>query len=180
MNVRFIRESDAETFLAVRKHLANETPFLLRRSDEINLTVEQQRKQIQHVLLQDAHLLLVAEHAGSLVGFLLGLRGEPQRKKHVLTLVVGVLQAFARQGIGTQFLVTTEQWACPRGITRLELHVLTNNQAAIALYRKQGFEVEGRMKDSQYIDGHYVDEYLLAKILDEQRSLMDKLLMQGR
>jgi hypothetical protein len=35
------------------------------------------------------------------------------------------------------------------------------------------------MKDSQYIDGHYVDEYLLAKILDEQRSLMDKLLMQG-
>src|SRR5947207_12333412 len=111
LNIRPIAESDAEEFLPLRKRLADETPFLLRSSDEITLTIEQQRGQIRQ-FQQGAHLLLVAQHStNSLVGFLMGVRGEPHRTRHVLTLVIGVLQAHTRQGIGTRLFAEMEQWS---------------------------------------------------------------------
>ncbi len=58
-----------------------------------------------------------------------------------------------------------EQWARQRVITCLELTVMTHNQAGVALYKKQGFEIEGRKKHSLLVDGYYVDEYLMAKLL---------------
>jgi RimJ/RimL family protein N-acetyltransferase len=58
-----------------------------------------------------------------------------------------------------------EQWASLRAITRLELTVMTHNQAGVALYKKQGFEIEGRKRHSLLVGGHYVDEYLMAKLL---------------
>jgi RimJ/RimL family protein N-acetyltransferase len=42
---------------------------------------------------------------------------------------------------------------------------MTHNQARVALYKKQGFEIEGRKRHSLLVGGHYVDEYLMAKLL---------------
>jgi RimJ/RimL family protein N-acetyltransferase len=58
-----------------------------------------------------------------------------------------------------------EQWAEGIGIRRLELTVMTHNERAVGLYKKIGFEVEGLRKDSLYVDGRYVDEYSMAKLL---------------
>ena len=100
MNIRPIAESDAEAFLQLRKRIADESPFMLRSADEFTQTTEQQRGQIQQ--FQQGHLLLVAEHHEALVGFLMGVCGEPRRTRHVLTLVVGVLQSYTRQGCGSR------------------------------------------------------------------------------
>jgi RimJ/RimL family protein N-acetyltransferase len=42
---------------------------------------------------------------------------------------------------------------------------LVNNEAALALHRKMGFGIEGRKKHSLLINGSYVDEYWMAKLL---------------
>ncbi|KGX92275.1 hypothetical protein N781_17515 [Pontibacillus halophilus JSM 076056 = DSM 19796] len=52
-------------------------------------------------------------------------------------------------------------------ITRLELHVVTANEPAIKLYNQRGFEIEGTIRNSLYIDGHYYDEYIMAKQLKQ-------------
>jgi RimJ/RimL family protein N-acetyltransferase len=165
MEIRVIHERDAEAFLSLRKQVVGETLFMLREPDEITMTAEQQQKQIRQMFSQGSHLLLVVEHDEQLVGFLIGTRGELKRNRHSLSLVVGILQAFTGRGIGTQLFMAMEQWASLRAITRLELTVMTHNQAGVALYKKQGFEIEGRKRHSLLVGGHYVDEYLMAKLL---------------
>jgi RimJ/RimL family protein N-acetyltransferase len=69
------------------------------------------------------------------------------------------------QGVGTQLFIAMGEWASQKNIHRLELTVMTHNQAGIALYKKRGFEIEGEKKHAIVIDGHYVDEYYMAKLL---------------
>lgn len=38
-------------------------------------------------------------------------------------------------------------------------------EPGIALYKKQGFEIEGTRKHAYIINGQYVDEYYMGKIL---------------
>lgn len=43
--------------------------------------------------------------------------------------------------------------------------MLAHNHRAIALYSKVGFRFEGTKRDSLLVDGLYVDEYYMAKLL---------------
>jgi putative acetyltransferase len=47
---------------------------------------------------------------------------------------------------------------------RLELQVYTDNERAINLYKKFGFEIEGTLRDYAYGDGHYLDAYEMARL----------------
>ena len=50
-------------------------------------------------------------------------------------------------------------------VRKVSLTVLLDNQAAVALYRMSGFEVEGTLKDQYFIDGRYRSALLMAKFL---------------
>jgi putative acetyltransferase len=49
-------------------------------------------------------------------------------------------------------------------VSRLELTVYTDNEPAIALYRKFGFEVEGTHKAYALRAGRYVDSLSMARL----------------
>jgi RimJ/RimL family protein N-acetyltransferase len=42
---------------------------------------------------------------------------------------------------------------------------MTHNERAVRLYRKMGFIIEGTTREDLYVDGHYVDQYLMGKLL---------------
>ena len=50
------------------------------------------------------------------------------------------------------------------GVLRIELTVYVDNAAAIALYRKFGFETEGRHRGYALRDGRYVDALAMARL----------------
>ncbi|MBL8192483.1 MAG: GNAT family N-acetyltransferase, partial [Blastocatellia bacterium] len=49
-------------------------------------------------------------------------------------------------------------------LLRLELEVYCDNDAAIALYKKFGFEIEGRLVKFSFREGEYVDAFFMARL----------------
>jgi RimJ/RimL family protein N-acetyltransferase len=165
LTIRHIRETDAEPFLALSKQLDQETTFRLLEPGERTTSIEDQRDIIRRFHSADNHALLVAEWDGRLVGYIAGMGGKYRRNRRTVEVVVAVLHAFWGRGIGSRLFEELETWVRQHGIHRLELSVMVHNARAIRLYRQLGFDIEGRRRDSLFVDGEYVDEYAMAKLL---------------
>jgi RimJ/RimL family protein N-acetyltransferase len=166
MLIRPIHEADAEGFLRLCRKLDEETSFMMLEPGERTTTVEEQLGRIRAIEESPNQTILVAEEAGQLVGYIAILGGSYHRNRHSAYIVAGILQAFAGQGLGRQLFTEGERWARSVGLHRLELTVMAHNHRAIALYTKMGFRFEGTKRDSLKVDGVYVDEYYMAKLLD--------------
>ncbi|QTD47321.1 GNAT family N-acetyltransferase [Ottowia testudinis] len=93
------------------------------------------------------------------------------RRRHVLGLGMAVAGAWQARGIGSLLLRSllehADHWL---GARRIELTVYTDNAAAIALYRKHGFEVEGTQREFAFRDGCYVDALMMARLASSLRA----------
>ena len=164
--IREIREDDAEAYLALCNRLDEETNFRMYEPGERRTSTEQQQRAIRDVLAWDNSTILVAEQDGDLLGCLEAYGGKFHRDRHSVYIAVGVIQAYTGKGLGTQLFVELERWALEREIHRLELTVMVDNPPAIGLYRKMGFEIEGRKRHALRVDGVFIDEYLMSRLLD--------------
>jgi RimJ/RimL family protein N-acetyltransferase len=163
--IREIKESDAEEFLNLCKKIDAETQFMMFEPGERPITLEEQKDEIKEILLRNNQTIFVTENDGQLIGYLAAYGGRYKRNRHSVYVITGILQAFTSQGIGTRLFEELEKWARENRIHRLELTVMAHNEAALALYKKMGFEIEGRKQHSFVLNGSYVDEYCMAKLL---------------
>ena len=109
--------------------------------------------------------VLVAEVKGEVVGNL-GLHSAGRaRRRHAAGIGMSVRDDWQRRGVGTALLQAAidlaDNWL---NYVRLELTVYTDNVAAIALYRKFDFVVEGTLVAYSYRNGRYVDAYSMARL----------------
>ncbi|MGG3564377.1 GNAT family N-acetyltransferase [Neobacillus rhizosphaerae] len=165
MIIREARESDAENLVSLIKQVEKESEFMLMEAGERQITPELQQQRIQSIQRSENSTIFVAEKGEQLVGYMFAMGGTAKRNQHSLYVVIGILKDYRGQGIGTRLFEKLEDWAVERNIRRLELTTVTRNVAGVALYKKMGFEVEGTKKDSLLIDGEFVDEYYMAKLL---------------
>ncbi len=88
------------------------------------------------------------------------------RRRHVASIGMGVKDNYQGLGVGSALLATAinlaDKWL---NLTRLELSVYTDNERAITLYKKFGFEIEGESKNYAFRDGQYVSVYHMARIV---------------
>ena len=164
--IRQIKENDAEEFLNLCKKIDAETEFMMFEPGERPTTIEEQTNEIKDMLSTDNQTIFIAEKDDQLIGYLTAYGGRYNRNRHNAYIITGILQSFTSQGIGTKLFEELEGWAKKNKINRLELTVMAHNELAIALYTKMGFEIEGKKKQSLFINGSYVDEYCIAKLLD--------------
>ena len=81
---------------------------------------------------------------------------------------IGMLVARDRRGrgVGSALVAAAVEWARERGLHKLSLGVFPHNDAAIALYRKPGFEVEGlRRKHIRRASGELWDSIVMGLLL---------------
>ena len=87
----------------------------------------------------------------------------------ILYLGMTIDADYRGQGIGTAMMVAALEWARAQpGVHKVELEVWPHNAAGIALYRKVGFEVEGRRRRHyRRRNGELWDAILMALVLDD-------------
>lgn len=111
-------------------------------------------------------LLLAAEIDGEVVGTS-GLHpaGPQLRRRHALYLGLSVASAAQGRGVGSALMAAmcdyADRWVAA---LRVELTVFVDNERAIGLYRKFGFETEGRLRAYALRDGQYVDVFTMARL----------------
>ncbi len=169
MHIREVTEQDAERFLRLCKQADAESQFLLFEEDERSTTVEEQRKMIESFVASENSTIFIVENEETFVGYLLARGGAAKRNRHSVYIVIAILQAHTGKGIGTALFAHLEDWARKRSIIRLELGAMEPNTHALALYKKMGFAVEGKKQRAFYMNDTYIDEYMMAKFLDEVR-----------
>jgi putative acetyltransferase len=110
--------------------------------------------------------LLVACVDGEVVGNL-GLETFPNRPRvrHTGSIGMAVRDDWQGKGVGTALmgaaLDLADNWL---NLSRIELQVYADNSAAVALYKRLGFEIEGTHRCYAFRDGEYVDAYSMARL----------------
>jgi putative acetyltransferase len=107
---------------------------------------------------------LVAAVEGMVVGAVSLEIGEG-RRRHSGSLEMAVRDDYQGRGVGAALLTAivelAENWL---GLQRLELVVFTDNNPAIALYKRFNFAVEGTLRQYAYRNGAIADVYTMARL----------------
>lgn len=165
MIIREIKLEDAEKFLNMLKQLDKETKYMLYEEDERNCTIQDMKERLSKREDNTKHITFIVEDNGDIIGFLSAYRGLVNRIKHSAYIVIGMLEPYRGKGIGMALIEKLFKWARNNKIIRLELTVVKDNRYAVNLYKKMGFKVEGIREKAMIVDGKYVDEYYMGKIL---------------
>lgn len=164
MIIRPVEIQDSEKFLKMLNQLDNETNNMMYEPGERKTTIEDMQINIGNINSSESRTL-IAEDNENIVGFISAERGFANRIKHNAYIVMGILKDYRGRGMGEKLFQEIIKWALESNIIRLELTVMTHNEGAIHLYKKMGFEIEGLKEKSLIVNGKYVDEYYMGKIL---------------
>ena len=108
---------------------------------------------------------LVADDNGRCVGVVTVWHSQEPRMTHCGGIGMMVHPNYWSMGIGSQLMAVildiTDNWLA---LTRVELEVNTDNPAAIRLYQKFGFEIEGTHRFHVFGNGRWADSYFMARL----------------
>ncbi|WP_404357764.1 GNAT family N-acetyltransferase [Cytobacillus firmus] len=165
MIIRHITPADAQSLADLITQVENESDYILFEPGERQTSAEAQLKRIEAIQKVDHSAIIIAEQNNRLIGFVMAVGGAAKRNRHSAYLVAGILREHRGRGIGTKLFIELDRWAREHHIHRLELTTVIHNQAGVTLYKKAGFQIEGTKKHSLMINGEFVDEYYMGKLL---------------
>jgi len=156
MHVRDATFEDCDAIGAGMKVVVDEGRWLATEA----ATAEGLAERFRQVILE-GDPLLVLEERGGIIGAL-GLHST--EAAGVLSLGMWVLPAHRGRG-GGRMLMEAALAERPEDVHKLELEVWPDNEAAIALYRKLGFEEEGLRRDHyRRRDGSLLSSLIMARL----------------
>jgi L-phenylalanine/L-methionine N-acetyltransferase len=87
------------------------------------------------------------------------------RRRHAGAIGISVHEDWQGKGVGKELMRAivdlADNWL---NLTRLELEVYADNEAAIRLYERFGFEVEGRLRQHALRNGEFVDSIMMGRL----------------
>jgi putative acetyltransferase len=159
ITIRKAEPSDAE---GIRK--CNTAPQVFRNTLQLPYRSLESVREFLNKSGEGDHILVAV--IDSEIAGVIGLHGSSKpRINHRAEIGMMVRDDWQGKGVGTAMMQAVvdlaDRWL---NLTRIDLTVFTDNERAIALYRKFGFEIEGTLRKYAFRDGEFVDAYLMARV----------------
>ncbi|MCG7392322.1 GNAT family N-acetyltransferase [Microvirga sp. ACRRW] len=158
LTIRATRPSDCEAIAALAS-LPGYRWGTLRMPHQ---TPEETRKWLESLGANNVSLAAFLNE--QIVGHI-GLTRLAGRRAHAANIGMGVHDDHRGRGIGSsllrEVLMIADDWL---NLNRIELTVYVDNAPAIALYKRNGFEVEGTHRSFAFRGGSFVDAHAMARI----------------
>jgi len=146
--------------------VAKETDFLSFEEGNYHRNAEEERQLIMSnkVTGLGVHLIARDPSDNSIVAVTTGI-SPGRRCRHVYVLLLTVKKSHWRMGIGKKMTLRTIEECKKLGAEKITLRVRTDNLAAIALYMKMGFTIDGSSIKEAKVNGQYKDLYSMSLFL---------------
>ena len=143
--VRNAVASDARALRETMQRTHAQTDYLLSYPDEQSVDDEQEARSLEEMERSGNEVELVAIIDGRIVGSA-GVSAVRSRCKvaHRARFGISILKEHWGMGIGRVLMDTCVDCARQAGYSQLELEVVADNERAVSLYRRAGFEEYGR------------------------------------
>ena len=124
------------------------------------------KAQIPETAASPNHIMLLALDDDKIVGIGTISSSWKIKSRHNGELGIVVENAHQGQGIGSEIIRRLIEWCRKNGITtRIQLDTRCDNELAVKLYQRFGFEIEGCLKNTTLLDGKYYDLYVMGLML---------------
>ena len=165
VRIREALPADAPALVDVIMAINEETEFL-GTSEDRPLWAERPEQGLREMRQRGTGIYFMAIDSSGVVGFIGAFPGGFARTRGIVYVAhVGVRERRRGRGIGPRLFEALEAWARVRKVRRLELRVDVDNPHALALYRRRGFEIEGRVPDAARIGDAWRDHYWMSRPL---------------
>ena len=162
VQIRPAMPRDAREWIRHVGEVAAEGRFI--RTERATWTVREIRKRWRRSwTVQKADIVAVVEDR--VIGSLsIGREANPVTR-HVASLGMSVDADWRGKGLGSALMAEAFRWARWAGVEKLALTVYPHNQRALNLYKKFGFEEEGRLTGHSKKSHGYDDEIVMGRWL---------------
>ena len=165
--VKEAEPSEAKELIRYVASVGGESDFLTFGAGEYKISLEQEIKFIHGSIETDNQAILIGWVQNEIVGCVTFRAGKWQKVKHTGEFGVTVSKKNWGLGIGTLITEALLNWAQDSKIIRkINLRVRSDNDRAIAVYKKLGFIEEGKITREFYIDGEFFDNILFGLAID--------------
>ena len=160
--IRELKEGDITSCLRIYNHYIENTCFTL---EEEPLSLEAFIDRVKRI--KSKYPFLVEEKAGEIVGYCyLDLFHERSAYRRTVDLSIYVSKDHLHEGIGQELLSSIEFEAKKKGYRNLISIVTSENPVSLDFHLKNGFLLEGTLRDVAYKKGRNIDTYYLRKPIE--------------
>lgn len=169
LTIRPSTESDAAELLDYLNVIGGESDFVTFGKNEFKTTIEEEIGIIRTYQKTENQLHCVGIINGNIISVLNIASTQKPRLRHVGEIGVSVKKEHWNQGVAKAMFEYMFDWAHNNKILKkLMLRVRSDNESAISVYRKFGFNEEGRLLRDFYLHGTYYDGLIMGKWLDDE------------
>ena len=160
-------EHDAEKMIEYLKMTSEETHFMVRYPEEINLTTDKEIELLKDNLNSNKDIMISAFVNDELAGNVgISCVRDHIKLKHRAVFGISIKENYWNNGIGNALLREVIEQTRIMGYEQIELGVFSDNEKAKELYKKYGFEVWGNTKNAYKLkDGTYHDEIIMGRMI---------------
>ena len=157
---------DAQEIVDFYNYVGGETSYLSFEKDEYPLNVESQIEDIKSTNASPINEMILAVADGKIVGIGTINSSNKIKCRHCGELGIVVAKEYQGKGIGTTIIQKLIDWAKENGVTtRIQLDTRKDNEYAIRLYEKFGFEMEGCLRNQTLLNGTYYDLCVMGMMI---------------